>query len=73
MFVALTAFCVAAFLFTVALRRGTNETLALVIVATAGLIITVGIGALFRSVLIAIVLGIPLAIAIWFFLPSPMR
>ena len=73
LFVAVTTFCIAAFLFSVALRPGINETLALAIVAIAGVAMSVGIGNLFRSVLIGIVVGIPLAFAVWFFLPSPMH
>jgi hypothetical protein len=72
LFVAVTMFCLAAFLFSVALRPGINETLALLIVAIAGVAMSVGIGSLFRSVLIAIVVGISLAFAVWFVLPSPM-
>jgi hypothetical protein len=72
LFVAVTAFCVAACLFTIALRPGINETLALIVVGIAGAAICAGIGTLFRSVVMGVVVGVPLAFAVWFFLPSPL-
>ena len=73
LFLAVTTFCMAAFFFSFALRPGIDETLALVIVGVAGATLSTGIAALVRSVLIGMFVGLPLAFALWFFLPSPLR
>jgi hypothetical protein len=76
MFVAVSLACIGAFLFSIALRRGTDERLALAIVCTSGAVVGGGVGQLvYRPTLGAIVgavVGMPLALGGWLFLPSPM-
>jgi hypothetical protein len=76
LFVAVTLACVGAFLFSIAIRRGTDETLALAIVCASGAVVGAGAGQLFhRPIIGAIagaVIGVPLALGVWFFMPEPM-
>jgi hypothetical protein len=74
LFVAVTLACVGAFLFSIALRRGTDERLALALVCVSGAIVGGGVGQLFRrpfiGAIIGAVIGVPLALGLWFFLPE---
>jgi hypothetical protein len=70
LFVSVSLACAGAFLFAIALRRGTDERLALAIVSASGAVVGVGAGQLFRRPIIGAVIGVPLALGVWFFLPE---
>jgi hypothetical protein len=74
LFVAVTLACIGAFLFAIALRRGTDERLALAIVCVSGAIVGAGAGQLFHRPTIGAVIGaaagVPLALGLWFFMPE---
>jgi outer membrane lipoprotein SlyB len=72
MFGAVSLACVGAFLFAIAIRRGTDETLALAIVCVSGAVVGGGVGQLFHRPVIGTVIGVPLALGLWFFLPEPL-
>jgi hypothetical protein len=74
LFVSVSLACIGAFLFAIALRRGTDERLALAIVCVSGVVVGGGFGQLFRrpvvGTIVGAVIGVPLALAAWFFFPQ---